>query len=85
MKIIAILLNVGSLGTLLFLVSRGRPTNISDYFFLSAFILTPIINLTYILLTSKESWLGLYFERRRREEKIKIERLQRLGSEDRSP
>ena len=68
MKLICIGLNVLLvLFTTIMVVNKGFPRPSEDEFWLVIFVLvTPAVTLFYLLFaSSKETWLGLYFEEKR--------------------
>lgn len=75
MKLTAIILNLVLVATTIYLlISKGVPDN-EGLFFVSLLLSAPTTSLIALLLSDRESWLGLYFKRKALEEKKKIESL----------
>lgn len=76
MKVIAVILNVCMLGFIVMICVQERPSGL-EWVGAVGLAAIPIVNLTYILgYPSEASWLGLYFKRKRLEEKKRIEALE---------
>jgi len=77
MKLIVVILNVLLLSAAIILaLDEVGIMDISELLLFSLFLATPVLSLVYIARSAgKDGWLSLYFERKRLEEKKKIEDL----------
>ena len=75
MKWIAIGLNLLLIMMVVYeFATKGAPGK-NEFFLVALLVAAPISSLVALSLKESESWLGLYFKRKRLEEKVKIENL----------
>lgn len=76
-RIIVLLFDFGLLGIFIFATISEPPNKGGDILILASIYFVFVLNLIYVLFskTEKESWITLYFQRKREEEKRKIETL----------
>jgi hypothetical protein len=76
-RIFVLLIDFGILGFLIFMTIKEPPKGGEGILMVTLLYLFVIINLIYVQFskTEKESWIHLYFQRKRLEEKKKIENL----------
>jgi hypothetical protein len=76
-RIIVLLFDFGILGIIIFFTITAPPNNGVEILMVAFIYLVVFLNLIYVLIskTAKESWITLYFQRKRLEEKRKIETL----------
>lgn len=79
MRIISIILNIISFFIIVTLfIDNGWPRKIQKQLFLVCFLVTPIVSsitLWDLKIRGSESWLSLYFQRKKLEEKMRLEKL----------
>jgi len=79
MRIFVMLVQLGALAYVaIMIVINGGPTDLAQLSFMSAMVFPPLSAAYYIgfhTVNAKDSYLGLFFERRKLEEKAKINKL----------
>ena len=74
MRIVVIIINFIVVGIgLFFLITEGVEGD--DWYLILPWVGLPIVNIIALWCTRKDSWLGLYFQRKALEEKKKVEAL----------
>jgi hypothetical protein len=77
MTLIAKALNLILIGFVLYLVgTKGPPNRPSEILTAVAMLAAPISSLLALFGSGGESWLGMYFKRKKLEERRKIEKLE---------
>lgn len=84
MRILSILLNIILIAIVIFMVAdNGWPRNIEEQLMVCVFFATPVFSLiTFwgLQSDSSDSWISLYFQRKKLEEKAKLKKLKNSES-----